>query len=160
MPPGVTFKVRLSWLFPWPFVHAGIQLNSLLPRCEMIRPHVQHSSENPWGGFDTFTLRVAGLARAVQSRLYLHSCSLRYCLLNRSSCRTSLGVPGMVFSSECFEHCSLNCVVNDDARWQHRFFLPLARAEIPMLLQQYRSVFFSFIAGLTWPFYILQKHYD
>ena len=59
--------------------------------CEMIRPHVQHATENPWGGFDIFSLRVAGLARAVQSRLYLHSCSLRYCLLNRSLCIILLG---------------------------------------------------------------------
>jgi hypothetical protein len=32
-------------------------------------------------------LRIAGLARAVQSRLYLHSCTARYCLQNRSTCR-------------------------------------------------------------------------
>ena len=55
--------------------------------CECIRPHVPHSPETPWGGFDYCTLRLAGLARSIQSRQNLHSCTLRYCLKNRSSCR-------------------------------------------------------------------------
>ena len=51
---------------------------------EMARPSVKGPH---WGGYDFAKLRVAGLARAVQSRLYLHSCSHKYCLQNRSSCR-------------------------------------------------------------------------
>ena len=56
---------------------------------ECIRPYVKHDPDNNirWGGFDVVTLRYAGLARAVQSKNYLHQCSLRYCLQNRSSCR-------------------------------------------------------------------------
>jgi hypothetical protein len=50
--------------------------------CEMIRPHVK-GSKKPWGGFDWFSLRVAGLARSIQSKFYIHSCTTRYCLLNR-----------------------------------------------------------------------------
>ena len=52
---------------------------------EMARPSVAGPA---WGGYRDFAkLRIAGLARAVQSRLYLHSCSHKYCLQNRSSCR-------------------------------------------------------------------------
>ena len=46
---------------------------------ECIRPHVKHSSVTPWNGFDYVALRYCGLARSIQSRLYLHSCTLRYC---------------------------------------------------------------------------------
>ena len=48
---------------------------------EMVRP-----STAGWGhgGFvDWEKLRVAGLSRAIQTRLYLHSCSHKYCLQNR-----------------------------------------------------------------------------
>jgi len=52
---------------------------------EMARPSVAGPG---WGGYrDVAKLRVAGLARTVQSRLYLHCCSHKYCLQNRSSCR-------------------------------------------------------------------------
>ncbi len=47
---------------------------------EMARPSVAGVG---WGGYDVSKLRIAGLARAVQSRLYLHSCSHKYCLQNR-----------------------------------------------------------------------------
>ena len=47
---------------------------------EMVRPFVECPG---WGGYDVAKLRIAGLARAVQSRLYLHSCSHKYCLQNR-----------------------------------------------------------------------------
>ena len=52
---------------------------------EMVRP-----STAGWGhgGFADFEkLRVAGLARAIQTKLYLHSCSNKYCLQGRSTCR-------------------------------------------------------------------------
>ena len=51
---------------------------------EMVRPDV--SGEN-CGGYDYEKLRIAGLARAIQSRLYLHSCTSKYCLQNRTTCR-------------------------------------------------------------------------
>ena len=51
---------------------------------EMVRPYVD--GEN-WGGFGWQQLRVAGLARIIQTRLYLHTCSTKYCLQNRSTCR-------------------------------------------------------------------------
>ena len=54
--------------------------------CEMIRPCVAGKS---YGGFNWATLLFAGLARSIQSRFYLHQCTTRYCLLNRSSCRFS-----------------------------------------------------------------------
>jgi len=47
---------------------------------EMVRPHVGGAR---WGGFDWVSLKMAALARSVQSRFYLHSCTTRYCLLNR-----------------------------------------------------------------------------
>ncbi len=52
--------------------------------CEMVRPSV---GGNNWGGYEWESLRIAGLARNVQSKFYLHSCTTRYCLLNRSCCR-------------------------------------------------------------------------
>ena len=51
---------------------------------EMVRPFVK--GEN-FGGFGWQQLRVAGLARIIQTRLYLHTCSTKYCLQNRSTCR-------------------------------------------------------------------------
>ena len=52
---------------------------------ELVRPDV---SGDKWGGYDSVEkLRIAGLARAVQTRLpYLHSCTPIYCLKNRSTC--------------------------------------------------------------------------
>ena len=52
---------------------------------EMVRPDVAGAN---WGGYTMEMLRIAGLARAVQTRLpYLHSCTPLYCLKNRSACR-------------------------------------------------------------------------
>ena len=39
------------------------------------------------GGDDLAKLRVSRLARAIQTKLYLHNCGRRYCLKDRSSCR-------------------------------------------------------------------------
>ena len=48
---------------------------------EMARPDV---TGERWGGYTAATLRMVGLARAIQSRLpYLHSCTPNYCLKNR-----------------------------------------------------------------------------
>ena len=56
---------------------------------EMVRPYVHHTKETPWSGYDYVTLRLAGLARAVQSRLCLHTCSLRYCQRLNCACAWS-----------------------------------------------------------------------
>ena len=56
---------------------------------EMVRPYVRASADGvPWGGFGWPHLRVAGLARIIQTKLYLHQCSTKYCLQNRTSCRS------------------------------------------------------------------------
>ena len=55
---------------------------------EMVRPDV-HGED--WGGFDWVTLRFAGLARSIQSRFYLHSCTTRYCLQGSSQNRKKKG---------------------------------------------------------------------
>ena len=55
---------------------------------EICRPHVTGTvGGEPFGGFNYEKLRIAGVARAIQTRLALHSCTLRYCLEGRSSCR-------------------------------------------------------------------------
>ena len=52
---------------------------------EMVRPDV---SGPAWGGYDVEKLRIAGLARAIQTRLpYLHRCTPVYCLKDRPTCR-------------------------------------------------------------------------
>ena len=51
---------------------------------EMVRPFVKGEK---FGGFGWQQLRIAGLARIIQTRLYLHTCSTKYCLQNRSTCR-------------------------------------------------------------------------
>ena len=57
---------------------------------EMVRPFVRASAGGvAWGGFGWAHLRVAGLARIIQTKLYLHQCSTKYCLQNRTSCRSS-----------------------------------------------------------------------
>ena len=56
---------------------------------EMVRPYVRASADGvQWGGFGWPHLRVAGLARIIQTKLYLHQCSTKYCLQNRTSCRS------------------------------------------------------------------------
>ena len=55
---------------------------------EMARPYVEgYVCGKPYGGYGYEQLRIAGLARAVQTKLCLHNCTTRYCLKNRSSCR-------------------------------------------------------------------------
>ena len=56
---------------------------------EMVRPYVRASADGvPWGSFGWPHLRVAGLARIIQTKLYLHQCSTKYCLQNRTSCKS------------------------------------------------------------------------
>ena len=52
---------------------------------EMARPNL--GKKGNLGGFDVEKLRIVGLARCLQTKLCLHACSTRYCLLNRSTCR-------------------------------------------------------------------------
>ena len=64
---------------------------------EMVRPHVPDPSEGglPCGGFCSSHLRIAGLARIIQTKLYLHQCSTKYCLQNRTTCRFFFPWPKM-----------------------------------------------------------------
>ena len=49
-------------------------------RAELVRPDLS-GGEDLAGGYDVESLRVAALARAIQTRLpYLHSCTTNYCL--------------------------------------------------------------------------------
>ena len=55
---------------------------------EMVRPSVAGTvGGKPFGGFNYEKMRMAGVARSIQSRLAMHSCTTRYCLEGRSSCR-------------------------------------------------------------------------
>jgi hypothetical protein len=50
---------------------------------EMVRPDVSTLPDGTvYGGFDFERLVIAGLARTIQSRLYIHQCSPKYCLQN------------------------------------------------------------------------------
>ena len=48
---------------------------------EMVRPSVPGPN---YGGFNYEKLRIVGLARHIQTRIYIHSCSPVYCLKGRS----------------------------------------------------------------------------
>ena len=63
---------------------------------EMVRPFV---GGDDWGGFGWQQLRIAGLARIIQARLYLHTCSTKYCLQNRSS-------PAWIHTPILLERCT------------------------------------------------------
>ena len=55
---------------------------------EMVRPDVGTLQDGTrWGGYDVGMMRIAGLARTIQSRLYIHKCNPKYCLQGRTSCR-------------------------------------------------------------------------
>ena len=63
---------------------------------EMVRPHCRElENGSPWGGYDVDKMRICGLARAIQTKLYLHACSPKYCLLDRTSCRVFFPWPFM-----------------------------------------------------------------
>ena len=53
---------------------------------EMVRPQITNAADD-FGGYDFESLRIAGLARHIQTQLYLHRCSPNYCLQGRSTCR-------------------------------------------------------------------------
>ena len=59
---------------------------------EMVRPHVDGHA---FGCFSRSQLRIAGLARIIQTKLYLHQCSKKYCLQNRTTCRFFFPWPHM-----------------------------------------------------------------
>ena len=52
---------------------------------EMIRPWL--NPDAGWNNFDVSLLRIAGLGRTIQTKLYMHNCSPKYCLQGRSTCR-------------------------------------------------------------------------
>ena len=56
---------------------------------EMARPDVSLPSvdRRRYGGWDYARMRIAGLLRAIQTKMALHCCSTKYCLQNRSTCR-------------------------------------------------------------------------
>ena len=86
---------------------------------ELVRPDV--SGDN-WGGYDLDRLRVAGLARAVQTRLpYLHHCTLNYCLKGRSKCRFFFPWPYQPHQVN-FSLCLL--LMDDTARGHHTVCVP------------------------------------
>ncbi len=53
---------------------------------ELVRPNVSNSSSR-WNGFSAAELRIAGLARAIQTTNCIHQCSSRYCLAKGPKCR-------------------------------------------------------------------------
>ena len=55
---------------------------------ELVRPNVANACKSSrWSGFGVEELRVAGLARAVQTTSYIHQCSSSYCLASGPNCR-------------------------------------------------------------------------
>ena len=71
---------------------------------EMVRPSVKGIVDRRrYGGWDYERLRIAGLARCIQTKMALHSCTTKYCLQNRSSCRFFFPWP-----SRCY-HCYIRC---------------------------------------------------
>ena len=54
---------------------------------ELVRPFLGHAPAAPWNGYDRDKLLMAYLARAVQTRIYIHECGGRYCLKDRCTCR-------------------------------------------------------------------------
>ena len=51
---------------------------------EMIRPNVGNFDDEGWGRYDVGLMRIAGLARSIQTKLYMHNCTPKYCLQNRT----------------------------------------------------------------------------
>ena len=55
---------------------------------ELVRPNVANACKSSrWSSFGVEELRVAGLARAVQTTSYIHQCSSSYCLASGPNCR-------------------------------------------------------------------------
>ena len=97
---------------------------------EMVRPHCrQREGGAPWGGYDVDKLRVAGLARAILTRLYLHMCSPKYCLLDRTSCRFFYPWPYMAQQQhdDNTERVALRRRVVEDDQWvvPHELYLAM-----------------------------------
>ena len=93
---------------------------------EMVRPRV---GGDAWGGFSWPHLRVAGLARIIQSKLYLHQCSTKYCLQNRTTCRFFFPWPRQPHQ-QFDEHmdrvaCQRRCVEDDQWVNPHNLYLAM-----------------------------------
>ena len=93
---------------------------------EMVRPNV---AGGWWGGYDVDKLRIAGLARAIQSRLLLHTCSPKYCLQDRSTCRFFFPWPFQ--PHQCYdcntERVALQRRLPEDDQWlnPHNLYLTM-----------------------------------
>ena len=75
---------------------------------ELVRPDVHGKS---WGCYTVESMRIAGLARAIQTRLpYLHSCTSFYCLKNRSTCRFFF--PWPYHPRQCFDENTARVALN------------------------------------------------
>jgi len=83
---------------------------------EMIRPYVAGEA---WGGYGWQHLRIAGLARVIQTRLYLHRCSTAYCLKNRSTCRFFFPWPHQPFQQhdENMDRVACQRRCEEDDQW-------------------------------------------
>jgi len=87
---------------------------------QMVRPNLAKLADGtPWGGYDLAKLRMAGLARAIQTKLYLHVCSRRYCLKNRGSCRFFFPWPQQPQQQydENTDRVALERLVPEDDQW-------------------------------------------
>ena len=86
---------------------------------ECTRPYVKHSPDTRWGGYDYVLLRFAGLCRSIQSRNYLHICSLRYCLQGRSTCRFFFPWPKTPQQQHCdnTDRTALQRRLQSDDQW-------------------------------------------
>ena len=92
---------------------------------EMVRPNVSGAN---FGGYDVDKLRIAGLARTIQSRLLLHCCNIKYCLKDRSACRFFFPWPCQ--PHQCYdentERVALQRRLPEDDQWLNPHNLYLA----------------------------------
>ena len=93
---------------------------------EMVRPDV---GGGDWGGYDINKLRIAGLARAIQSKLYMHVCSPKYCLQDRTTCRFFFPWPFQPHQQydENTERVALQRRLPEDDQWvvPHELYLAM-----------------------------------
>eukprot|EP00973_Karenia_brevis_P086684 12019634-Karenia_brevis.AAC.1 len=96
----------------------------------MVRPFINSelSDGMPWSGYDVERLRIAALARAIQAKLYLHTCSPSYCLQDRSSCRFFFPWPRQPYQQydENTDRIALERLLPEDDQWLNPHNLSLA----------------------------------
>jgi len=105
---------------------------------EMIRPNVGNFEDEGWGGYDVGLMRIAGLARSIQTKLYMHNCTPKYCLQNRTLALQihprmyeCTNVRMYEFTGNHFFPAMLRKYVS--------LFLPLASPTASMLLRNHRE---------------------